>query len=348
MGQVGVGPLGALPGGALRRRPTPAELLLEGWDVAGTRALLRLARASAANSRWTRDDAAARIPEARAARVLYYGAPAAEPAAPPRGLPPRFVLCASRYAEYKGVDLLVFAWSLLEAQGLRIPLVLAGQDHSRGALGRFVRRLGLEGLVTQLGRVPHAALQGLMRRAEFLVLPSRRDSLGGVVLEAMAAGRPVVAARVGGVPELVRHGREGLLVAPNDPAALARAASTLWEDAPRRRRLAAGAERRSRNFSWARAAAELNGLAGTRPGGRVAVVVWDEGSDQTARAYRANALAGLRAAGARPYCADWNGLGRLERAKPEAWVVLLLRYRRVRRLARFFKARGLRPVVYLC
>lgn len=332
----------------MKRGPTPAERLLGRWDVAGTRALLRLARASAANSRWTRDDAAARIPEARRARVVYYGAPAAKPAAPPRGLPPRFVLCASRYAEYKGVDLLVFAWSLLEEKGLRIPLVLCGQDHSRGALGRFARKLGLGGLVTELGRVAHGSLQGLIRRAEFLILPSRRDSLGGVVLESMAAGRPVVAARVGGVPELLRHGREGLLVPPNDPAALARASAALWDDAPLRRRLAAGAKLRSKRFSWRAAATELNSLAGTAPGSRVAVVVWDEGSDQTARAYRANALAGLRAAGVRPAVADWNGLARLERAKPDAWVVLLLRYRRVGRLARFFKARGLRPIVYLC
>jgi len=328
--------------------PTPAERLLGRWDVAGTRALLRAAKACAANSRWTRDDAAARIPEARRARVIYYGAPAVKPAPPPGGLPPRFALCASRYAEYKGVDLLVFAWSLLAEKGLRIPLVLCGQDHSGGALGRFARRLGLGGLVTELGPVPHRSLQGLMRRAEFLVLPSRRDSLGGVVLEAMAAGRPVVAASVGGVPELVRHGREGLLVPPNDPAALARAAAALWSDATRRRRLAAGAKLRSKAFSWRSATAELNRLAEAPRGARVAVVVWDEASDQTARAYRANALVGLRAAGVRPSVADWNALARLERAKPDAWVVLLLRYHRVGELARFFKSRGLRPVVYLC
>lgn len=318
------------------------------WDVAGTRALLRLARATAANSRWTRADAAARIPEARRARVVYYGAPATPPGRAPARLPRRFVLCAARQAEYKGQDLLVFAWSLLAARGLRIPLVLAGKDHSKGGLARFARRLGVADLIIELGPLSHGDLQSVMRRAQFLVLPSRRDSLGGVVLEAMGAGRPSVAARVGGVPELLRHGREGLLVPPKDPAALARAVERLWTDGALLRRLAAGTRLRSRLFRWDAACASLARLAGARRGARTAVVVWEQGADQTARAYLANAEAGFKAAGTRPALSDWNGLTGLAKNAPDAWVVFLLRYRRVGVLARFFAARGLRPTVYLC
>lgn len=327
----------------MTRGPTAGERSQARWDVAGTRALLRLARASAANSRWTRDDAAARIPAARRARVVYYGAPAASPGRAPAGLPRRFVLCAARQAEYKGQDLLVFAWSLLAARGLRIPLVLAGKDHSKGGLARFARKLGVSDLLIELGPVSHGALQAVMRRAAFLVLPSRRDSLGGVLLEAMAAGRPSVAARVGGVPELVRHGREGLLVPPKDPAALSRAVERLWADGALRRRLSRAAKRRGRAFRWDSACAVLRTMADARSGARLAAVVWEDPADPTARAYVENIRA---ATGADVACRD--GLAGLAAGAPDAWVVFLLRYKGVAALARFFARRGERPVVYLC
>lgn len=332
----------------MTRAPTPGERSQARWDVAGTRALLRLARASAANSGWTRADAAARIPEARRARVVYYGAPLCRPGRAPSGLPRRYVLCAARQAEYKGQDLLVFAWSLLAARGLRIPLVLVGKDHSKGGLARFARKLGVADLLFDLGPQSHTSLQAVIRRADFIVLPSRRESLGGVLLEAMAAGVPCVAARVGGVPELVRHGREGLLVEPKDPAPLARAVERLWTDGTLRRRLSRGAGRRSRLFRWDAACRSLIRMAGLRRGARAAVLVWERPDDPTAQAYLANAREGFAGGGTRPVVSAWEGLARLERAAPDSWVVFLLRYRGVGKLARFFSARGLRPAVYLC
>ncbi|MBI3298074.1 MAG: glycosyltransferase family 4 protein [Elusimicrobia bacterium] len=333
------------------RAPTAGELSALRWDRPGTGRLLRSARAVTANSRFARRDNAKWVPAARRARVVYFGAPAVRPAPAPKGLPRRFVLCASRRAEYKGLDVLVFAWTALAD----IPLVLCGQDHSRGGLGRFARRLGVERSIVDLGRVPHSRMQALLARAEALVLPSRRDTLGGVVLEALAAGTPVVASRVGGVPELMRHGREGLFVPPKEPAALARALRRLWNDPVLRRRLAAGALKRSRRFTWLAACAAYARLAGLKPGARVAVVVWENGRDQTAAALRRNAVAGLRALGYRASGAAWAGrrpsrapLEALSRTRPDAWVVFLLRYREVAVLARFFEDRDLRPLVNLC
>lgn len=339
----------------LARTETPGERSAQRWDRPGTRRLCRSARALTANSRWAKADNARSVPAARRAAVVYFGAPAIRPAPAPGGLPRRFVLCASRRAEYKGLDILVFAWAILAGQGLDIPLVLCGQDHSRGGLARFARRIGVERSILDLGRLPHARLQGVLRRAEFLALPSRRDTLGGVVLESLAAGTPVVAARVGGVPELIRHGREGLFVPPKDPAALARAVRRLWEDGGLRRRLTAAALRRSRRFTWLRACAAYARLAGLKPGARVAVVVWENGRDQTAVALRRNAVAGLNALGYRARGCAWAsptpGLAPLEglaKEHPDAWVVFLLRYRKVAALARFFEARAIRPLVNLC
>lgn len=340
---------------AKARPPTPGERSAQRWDRPGTRRLLRSAKAMTANSSWARKDNAKSVPAARRATVVYFGAPAVRPSAAPRGLPKRFVLCASRQAEYKGLDILVFAWSLLVDQGLKIPLVLCGQDHSRGGLARFARRLGVEGSIIDLGRLPHAKLQGVLRRADCLVLPSRRDTLGGIVLEAFAGGTPVVAARVGGVPELLRHGREGLFAAPKDPVALARAVRRVWEDSTLRRRLAAGALRRSRRFTWLGACAAYARLAGLQPGARVAVIVWEDGRDQTAKALRLNAVAGLRALGYRAFGQAWEGaapsqapLERLAKGRPDAWIVFLLRYREVTTVARFFEERSIHPLVNLC
>jgi glycosyltransferase involved in cell wall biosynthesis len=97
---------------------------------------------------------------------------------------------------------------------------------------------------------PNAAVRSAMRRCLALVTPSIwPEPFGMVVIEAMAAGRPVVASAIGGIPELARDGREGLLVPPDDAAALARALDTVVRDVELRERLAANASRRAARFS---------------------------------------------------------------------------------------------------
>jgi glycosyltransferase involved in cell wall biosynthesis len=320
---------------------------------AGLRDLLARARAVTANSRRCRDDLAPLAAAAARARLVPFGAPALPPGRAPAGLPRRFVLCAARQADHKGQDILLFAWSLLAARGLEVPLVLCGPDHSRGGLARFARRLRLGALVRDLGPLPHARVRALMRRAALVAVPSRVEGFGLAAVEALAAGVPVVAARVGGLPEVVRDGKEGLLVPPSDPAALADAVSRLWKAPALRRRLAAGARRRAPRFSWAGAAARYARLSGLRPGGRVAVVVWQEPGDPTGEAVRANAQAALRALGFRADSACWAGGGRsplaaLAARRPDAWLAFVLRYRTVGVLARFCAARRLTPVVALC
>jgi glycosyltransferase involved in cell wall biosynthesis len=89
-----------------------------------------------------------------------------------------------------------------------------------------------------------------------VVLPSRAEGLSQALLEAMALGLPVVASRAGGNVDLVRHGEDGLLVAPRDPAAFAAALARLLGDAELRRHLGARARRTSRErFSMQRTAA---------------------------------------------------------------------------------------------
>ena len=104
--------------------------------------------------------------------------------------------------------------------------------------------------VTLLRDWPNAAVREAMRRCLALVAPSVwPEPFGIVVAEALAAGRPVVASTIGGIPEIVRDHREGLLVAPADAAALARALGDVVEDAALRKTLADGASARAATYA---------------------------------------------------------------------------------------------------
>jgi glycosyltransferase involved in cell wall biosynthesis len=92
------------------------------------------------------------------------------------------------------------------------------------------------------------------------VLPSRYEELGTSLLEAMAAGRPVVASRVGGIPEVVRDGADGLLVPARDEAALASAISRLLRDAPLAESLARSARARAASYDWRGLAQRVAGV----------------------------------------------------------------------------------------
>jgi L-malate glycosyltransferase len=105
--------------------------------------------------------------------------------------------------------------------------ILQDVDH-REALEARVRRLGLEGRVLFTGFRRDVA--EILSEVRVSVLPSLSEGLPNAVLESMAAGVPVVATRVGGIPEVIEDGENGLLVPPSDPAALARAILTVLEN----------------------------------------------------------------------------------------------------------------------
>lgn len=137
----------------------------------------------------------------------------------------------------KGIDVLLDALALLRDGQEEGPIVLiAGEGEERATLEERARRHGL-------ARVRFLGLRDdkaeLLAACDALVLPSRREGLGVAALEAMACGRPVLASRVGGLAETVRDGETGLLVAPEDPDALAEAIARLLGDVALRERLGA-------------------------------------------------------------------------------------------------------------
>ncbi len=117
-----------------------------------------------------------------------------------------------------------------------------------GSLRRQVRRLGLRGRVILAGH--RSDLQHYLGCLDLLVHPALKEGLGVSLLEASSAGVPIVASRVGGIPEVVRDGETGLLVSPGDAAGLASAVGRLLADAQQRRAMGArGRELMASEFS---------------------------------------------------------------------------------------------------
>ena len=146
-------------------------------------------------------------------------------------LPSRYLLFAGRIASNKGVPSLLDALARIPPAE-RLPLVLMGKDWGqRASLEARARRLGIAESVRWLGHVPDRRVyRGVFRGATAVVLPSEWEAFGIVLVEAMAAGIPVVGTRVGGVPEVLEDGRAGRLVDYEDVPALAGAIRDVVRD----------------------------------------------------------------------------------------------------------------------
>jgi glycosyltransferase involved in cell wall biosynthesis len=122
-------------------------------------------------------------------------------------------------------------------------------------------RMGLDTKVSRVGVLRHEELSDRMRAAALMVMPSLSEPFGMPVAEAMATGLPVVASRVGGLPELVVDGKTGLLVDPDDPAALAEAILRLLNDRALAQAMGkAGRLRAEQLFTWDQTVARLQSL----------------------------------------------------------------------------------------
>jgi len=138
---------------------------------------------------------------------------------------PRVAMVGSMHRPDKGHGDLLEAAAILKARGVRAQLVLVSDGSLRPRLEARARELGIAGDVFFLGRRDDVA--SVLVRCDVVAHPSWSEGFPNAVLEAMAAARPVVATRVGGVPEVMRDGEHGLLVEPRRPAELASALQKL-------------------------------------------------------------------------------------------------------------------------
>jgi len=175
------------------------------------------------------------------------------PALEPEPLPfdPPRILCLGRLAHEKGMDLSLAAFGLIVKRCPRARLVIAGDGPSRPDLQRQAATYGINLAVDFVGWVAPDKVPSLINASTVVLIPSRQDSLPLVALEAALMARPIVAARVGGLPEVVAHEETGLLVESENSEALAHAVLSLVAYPEIARRMGdAGRVRARRMFSW--------------------------------------------------------------------------------------------------
>lgn len=223
------------------------------------RRIVRRSDAVTAISSYTADRLRRTVPGANPV-IIPFGA-AVEP---PGDLPtsrahpdePFEILFVGRLVERKGVHLLLDAVAALPP-GRPLRLRVVGDGPERGALEARAKRLGIADRVEFEGFVSDKELAECFALCDAFVLPAVVDAkgdtegLGVVLLEAMSYGKPVVGSDIGGIVDIVRDGRNGLLVPPGDSRALADAITSLMDDPERARQLGSrGREDVAAGFSW--------------------------------------------------------------------------------------------------
>lgn len=167
------------------------------------------------------------------------------------------IIGVGRLIPLKGYRYLIEALVKIKGKFPGAVLTLVGEGPEREALERLAKTLGVGAAVTFTGEVPHADVPGILREHDLFVLPAivtetgETEGLGTVILEAMAAGLPVAASGVGGIPDIVEHERTGLIFPQKDPDAIAHAVILLSGDGDLRDRIVGAAERKVKErFSW--------------------------------------------------------------------------------------------------
>jgi glycosyltransferase involved in cell wall biosynthesis len=161
----------------------------------------------------------------------------------------------------KALEVLIEAAAILVEDFPALKVVIVGDGPERTRLEGLVEQLGLAASVLFLGWRSRETLSDVLDAFDVGVLSSDFEATPLSVIEFMAAGKPVVATRVGGVPGLIEDGREGMLVPPRDPASFARAVAALLGDPARRAVLGEQArERQRREFSFERMVRRIEDL----------------------------------------------------------------------------------------
>ena len=129
----------------------------------------------------------------------------------------------------KGIDILLEAYKEISAKREDISLTLIGDGPDVTFCESFIKNNDLKNIEI-LGRIDYESTLRLIDRSDIIVLPSRLEAQGRAILEGFQFGKPAIATNVGGIPELVKDGKNGILIEPEDPKVLARAILRLADD----------------------------------------------------------------------------------------------------------------------
>lgn len=232
----------------------------------GARRMLQSADAIVAPSLGFRDEVLRSWRDLRGRTEVIHNS--LDPLAPPKPEHTRvrakkipYLLTVAAHNMRKGLDVLLAAFDRIAGQYPNLELHLVGDGPLRESLEQQADASPNRARIRFLGARSGYEVLTRMRHCEVFVLGSRSESFGLAALEALACGRPVVASRVGGLPEVVQDGVTGLLVPPDDSDAVANAVVRLLDDAPFARSLGEAGARRVRDmFGSERAGGEYEAL----------------------------------------------------------------------------------------
>ena len=170
-----------------------------------------------------------------------------------QSLPVAFV---GRRCHQKGIDILLDATEQIIHSGVSISIRLIGGPYAEPAFEGFfearVRKTPLAGIIEQTGEVSYDRIPGLLSGCAVYVQPSRYESQGIALLEAMGAGRIVIASDLPAIREYIRHGENGLLIDPENPPALAETLRSVLVNLKRALPLANAARETAKTYTWHR------------------------------------------------------------------------------------------------
>ena len=164
------------------------------------------------------------------------------------------VVTALRLIKGKSPELLISAFAKVLKVVPDAKLVIAGSGREEDNLSRQIKDLNITNSVFMLGKLRKEKVAQLMAAADVFVLPSKMESFGLTLLEASAAGLPVVCANAGGVPEIFQDGFNALLYPPGDDDAMAKAIIRLLQDRELAKKISANAMETAGRFTWERTA----------------------------------------------------------------------------------------------
>jgi glycogen(starch) synthase len=199
------------------------------------------------------EDVRQKVPETLSRTSTIYSAfdTRSWPISKPSLTGPITLLCLGRLVPAKGFDLALRALPLILEHHRNVRLKIAGGGPLRAKLEQQVTDLGLDRIVEFVGEIDPAEVPALINTASLVVMPSRREGLPLVGIQAALLGRPVVATRVAGLPEIVSHRQTGLLVEKDDSVALASAITFLLNHPDTFMKMSQAALRRAHEmFNW--------------------------------------------------------------------------------------------------
>lgn len=173
------------------------------------------------------------------------------------GVNTKTIIFVGRLHPVKGVQYLIEAMVTVHREMPEAELVIVGDGAERSRLEELTERLNLNGCIQFMGQMPQESIPKIMCQADVFALSSLSESFGIVNLEAMAAGLPIVATNVGGVPDIVEEGVNGLLVNPESPGKIADKLLFLLENDEIRAEMTSNNREKVKLYTWDRVASVI-------------------------------------------------------------------------------------------